>query len=100
MNFPTIWTEWISECIGSATTSVLVNRSPAEEFSMEMGLWQRDPLSPYLILLAAEGFNVLMTSLVATGMFHGYHVGRNDGVTISHLQFADDTLLLDGKKLC
>jgi len=97
MNFPTLWRKWIMECVGSATTSVLVNGSPTEEFPMERGLRQGDPLSLFLFLLAAEGLNVMMTSLVTTGLFRGYRVGRNNGVSISHLQFADDTLLLGEK---
>jgi len=64
---------------------------------MERVLRQVDPLSLFLFLLAVEGFHVMMMSLVATGLFRGYHVGRFDGVSTSHLQFVDDTLLLDEK---
>ena len=74
MNFPTLWRKWISECVGSATTSVLMNGSPTEEFPLERGLRQGDHLSLFLFLLAAEGLNVLMTSLVNVGMYRGYHV--------------------------
>lgn len=28
MNFPTLWRKWISENVGTATASVLVNGSP------------------------------------------------------------------------
>jgi len=48
MNFPTLWRKWISECVGTATTSVLVNGIPTEEFPIERGLHQGDPLSPFL----------------------------------------------------
>jgi len=61
---------------------------------MERGFWQGDPLSSFLFLLVAEGLNVMMRSLETIGLFSGYQVGRNNGVSISHLQFADDTLLL------
>jgi hypothetical protein len=71
MNFPTLWRKWMSECVGTATTFVLVNRCPTDEFPMERGLRQGDPLSPFLFLLAAEGFNVLMQSLVEARLFHG-----------------------------
>jgi len=75
MNFPTLWRKWISVCVGLATTSVLVNGSHTEEFSMERGLRQGDPLLPFLCLVVAEGFNVLMNSLVAADLYSGYHVG-------------------------
>jgi hypothetical protein len=85
MRFPTLWRKWIKECIGTATASVLVNGSPTDEFSLHRGLRQGDPLSPFLFLLAAEGFNVLMSSLTENNLFSGYKVGRTDPVMVSHL---------------
>jgi hypothetical protein len=37
-------------------------------------LRQGDPLSPFLFLLATEGFNVLMNSLSENNLFTGYKV--------------------------
>jgi hypothetical protein len=91
MGFPTIWRKWIKECIGTATTSVLVNGSPTNEFPLGRGLRQGDPLSPFLF---AEGFNVLMDALSVNNLFTGYKMGNHDPVVVSHLQFADDTLIL------
>ena len=95
MNFPTLWRKWISKCVGSAMASVLVNGCRTEEFPMERGLGQGDPLSPFL--LAAEGFHILMKSVVEQGLYRGYQVGQSEGVRLSHLQFADDTLILGEK---
>jgi hypothetical protein len=75
MAFLTLWRKWIKECVCTATASVLVNGSPTDEFSLERGLRQGDPLSPFLFLLAAEGLNVLMKALVETDTFTGYKVG-------------------------
>jgi exonuclease III len=97
MGFPTLWRKWIKECIGTASASVLVNGSPTDEFNLERGLRQGDPLSPFLFLLAAEGFNVLMESFLLHNIFTGYKVGASDPVVVSHLQFADDTLILGEK---
>jgi len=77
--------------------SVLVNGSPTDEFQLKRGLRQGDPLSPFLFLLAAEGFNILMKSMVDNHLFHGYKVGSDVSTVVSHLQFADDTLIIAEK---
>ena len=97
MGFPTLWRKWILECIGTTSVSVLVNGSPTAEFPLKRGLRQGDPLSPFLFLLAAEGFHVLMESLSVNNLFSGYHMGGSESVIVSHLQFADDTLILGEK---
>lgn len=94
MRFSTTWRNWVRECISSAKVSMLVNGSPTEEFCVGRGLRQGDPLSPFLFLIAAEGLNVLFKEVSGLGLFEGYVVGE---LTISHLQFADDTLII-GKK--
>jgi hypothetical protein len=48
-------------------------------------------------LLAAEGLNVLMQALVEHQLFSGYSFGMQNTVSVSHLQFADDTLLIGTK---
>jgi len=97
MNFPRLWRKWIYECVGTATASVLVNGSPTDEFSIERGLRQGDPLSPFLFLLAAEGFNVLMKVVVDANMFTGYSVGCAGDICLTYLQSADDTLIIGEK---
>ena len=97
MAFPVLWRKWIKECVSTATASVLVNGSPTEEFSLKRGLRQGDPLSPFLFLLAEEGLNVMMKSMVENFFFTGYGVGQANDIVVPHLQFADDTLLLGAK---
>jgi mannosylglycoprotein endo-beta-mannosidase len=50
-----------------------------------------------LFQLAAEGLNVLMQPMVVSNIFTGYSIGSQDPLYVSHLQFADDTLLLEVK---
>ncbi|GAU42662.1 hypothetical protein TSUD_398680 [Trifolium subterraneum] len=44
-----------------------------------------------------QGLNVMMWSLVQAKLFTGYSIGTGSLIDISHLQFADDTLLLGVK---
>jgi len=97
MSFPVLWRKWIRECVGTATASVLVNGSPTDEFTLHKGLRQGDPLSPFMFLIAAEGLHILMKAMVDNHLFTGYSVGTPNPVGVSHLQFADDTLLLGHK---
>ncbi|MCI04530.1 cysteine-rich receptor-like protein kinase, partial [Trifolium medium] len=70
---------------------------PTDEFPLERGLRQGDPLSPFLFLLAAEGLHVLMEAMVENHFFSRYSIGTQNLISVSHLQFADDTLLLRTK---
>jgi len=97
LNFPLAWRKWIMECVTSASASVLVNGCPNDEFIFERGLRQGDPLSPFLFLLAAECLNVMMNAMVDNGLFSEYNVGAQAALTVTHLQFDDDTLLIGGK---
>ncbi|CAJ2644025.1 unnamed protein product [Trifolium pratense] len=47
--------------------------------------------------IPAEGLNVLMEAMVARNLFTGYSVGGQESIVVSHLQFADDTLLMGVK---
>ncbi|MCI64816.1 RNA-directed DNA polymerase (Reverse transcriptase), partial [Trifolium medium] len=71
MDFPTLWRKSIKECVCTATASVLVNGSPMDEFPLERGLRQGDPLSPFLFMLAVEGLHVLMEAMVERNLFTG-----------------------------
>jgi len=47
--------------------------------------------------VAAEGFHVMMEAMVNNNIFTGYKVGREKALMVSHLQFADDTLIVGNK---
>jgi hypothetical protein len=83
--------------VGMRVHSYRFNGSPIDEFPLERGLRQGDPLSPFMFLLAVEGLNLMMRPMVEGNRFVGYRVGGQGAVTVSHLQFVDDTLLLGVK---
>lgn len=91
MGFGVKWRGWIHAYLTLASISILVNGSPTEELAMSRGIRPGDPLSPFLFLMVAEGLNVAMQEVFSRGWFDGIKVG-NDGIVISHLQFADDTI--------
>ncbi|GJR57768.1 putative RNA-directed DNA polymerase, eukaryota, reverse transcriptase zinc-binding domain protein [Tanacetum coccineum] len=82
-----------STCLGSAYTSVLINGSPTREFKLKKGLRQDDPLSPLLFILAVEALNVALLEAKNNDSFRMIEVGK-DKVCVSHLQFADDALIM------
>ena len=72
--------------------SVLVNGCPTEEFFIGKGLRQGDPLSPFLFNLVVEVLSKMMDKARERGMIKGIGF-NNDELHITHLQFADDTML-------
>nr|GEY75940.1 putative ribonuclease H protein At1g65750 family [Tanacetum cinerariifolium] len=82
--------KWVRET-WSASMSILVNGSPSEEFGLERGVKQGDPLSPFLFILAAEGLNAIVSEAVEKGIFRGVVVGDNN-IMVPHLQYTDDTI--------
>ncbi|XP_028116485.1 uncharacterized protein LOC114314229 [Camellia sinensis] len=86
------WIAWIRECISSARLSILVNGSPTDEFFPQKGLRQCDSLSPFLFIIVAECLNVLLSRALEMNLIKGVRV-RANGVLMSHLQFADDSIL-------
>jgi hypothetical protein len=69
MAFPNFWRKWMRECVTMALAMVLVDESPTDEYSMTRGLRQGDPLSPFLFLLVAERFHVIMDSIINNNIF-------------------------------
>jgi len=95
MGFGLKWREWIVACISTVCYSVLVNGSSAGFFGSSYGLRQGDPLSPLLFLLIMEVLSRILKKTEDSGLLRGFHVGpvNSSGVRISHLLFADDTIM-------
>ena len=82
-------------CISTVKFSILINGSPSDFFGSSRGIQQGDPLSPLLFDIVMEGLSRMLDVAAATSQFSGFSVGNTIGnsVMVSHLLFADDTLI-------
>ena len=83
--------QWLRICITGSMISVKVNGSLEGYFRCCSGLKQGDPLSPYLFVLAMEGFTACINRATSSPDFKFHSNTKEAGV--SHLIFADDVLL-------
>ncbi|XP_019423066.1 PREDICTED: uncharacterized protein LOC109332537 [Lupinus angustifolius] len=93
LSFCLKWRVWNKNLLHSNSVSILVNVSPTKEFTMAHGLRQGDPISSFLFLIVAEGLSGIMRATVLKNIYTGHKVGK-DEVSISHLQYTDDILLI------
>ncbi|WKA08253.1 hypothetical protein VitviT2T_025991 [Vitis vinifera] len=95
MGFGPKWLGWMWSCISSAKFSILVNGVPAGFFPSSKGLRQGDPLSPYLFVMGMEVLGALIRRAVEGGFLSGCNIreGGRTALNISHLFFADDTIV-------
>ncbi|KAH1129313.1 hypothetical protein J1N35_000691 [Gossypium stocksii] len=85
------WISIIMKCITSVVYTVGINGKNGEQFRPQRGLRQGDPF-PYLFLICVEGFSRLIELAKREGRLSRTNVGRGN-VSISHLFFADDSIL-------
>lgn len=89
------WCTWINWCISTARFSVLINGCPIGFFRNSRGLRQGDPLFPLLFVIIMGALSRMTSTAVTHGFLIGFPIGDPDRgtVTLSHLLFADDTLI-------
>ena len=73
----------------------MVNGSQCGFFPSSRGIQQGDPLFPMLFVIIMEAFSRLIVKATSAGMLMGFSVGSidSDPLEVSHLLFADDTLI-------
>ena len=78
---------------------VLVNGSPCGFFASSRGLRQGNPLSPLLFVIVMEALSRMMDKASGAGCISGFSVGNASPqpLVISHLLFADNTLIFCDK---
>ena len=98
MGFGEKWLNWIRWCISTTTFSVLVNETSIDFFRSSRGLRQGDLLSPYLFVLGMEALSCLLSRAVEGAFLTGCKIEEDlgEGLVVSHLLYADDTLLFCG----
>ena len=92
MGFDGRWVNLIMDCVTSVSYSFVINGGVCGSLTPTRGLRQGDPLSPYLFILIADVFSRMIQRKVQEKQIHGAKASRS-GPEISHLFFADDSLL-------
>ncbi|RVW23803.1 putative ribonuclease H protein [Vitis vinifera] len=90
--FSSKWRIWMRGCLSSVSYAILVNGNAKGWVKASKGLRQGDPLSPFLFTIVADVLSRMLLKAKERSLLEGFRVGRNR-CRVSHLQFADDTIL-------
>lgn len=86
------WVSLIMVCVRSVKFSVKFNGRLLEQFTPTRDIRQGDPLSPFLFLFVADSLSSLLHTAVQHGGLEALQICRR-APAVSHLLFADDSLL-------
>ena len=90
--FSSLFISLVMHCVETVRFQVLLNGSPLRSFKPQRGIRQGDPLSPFLFILCSDVLSRLLLQQEREGLIHGIKIARN-APPVSHLMFADDTIL-------
>ncbi|KAL0442468.1 UNVERIFIED_CONTAM: putative mitochondrial protein [Sesamum latifolium] len=92
LGFPSTFIDLIMLCVSSISYSFILSGVQFGSITPQRGLRQGDPLSPYLFLLCTEALSSLFRAAEMRGIVPGVSICRG-APRISHLLFADDTMV-------
>ncbi|KAL0312577.1 UNVERIFIED_CONTAM: putative mitochondrial protein [Sesamum radiatum] len=92
IGFHSTFVDLIMKCVTSVSYAFMMNGSQFGFLQPGRGIRQGDPLSPYLFILCAEALSCLLQACEVDGRISGVAVARS-APKVSHLLFADDTLI-------
>ncbi|XP_037491756.1 uncharacterized protein LOC119369500 [Jatropha curcas] len=92
LGFHALWINLIMSTLTSVKYWILRNNRELGPIIPTRGLRQGDPLSPYLFIICAEGLSNIIQMSIQNDNLSGFRVCRR-GPLISHLFFADDSLV-------
>ncbi|XP_070039541.1 uncharacterized protein [Nicotiana tomentosiformis] len=98
MGFGERWIRLIKFSLTTVKYSLFINRSPIGFFSPQKGIRQGDPLSPFLFIIAMEGLSKMLDKARQLEWIEGFRINNNswNSISVSHLLYADGTLIFCG----
>lgn len=91
MGFSSMLCGQILEMLRSVGASVILKGCPTQEFHIQRGLRQGDPLFPFIFILVMEGLHVALVRAQLANVYRGIFVS---GIKIPHLLYVYDIVLL------
>lgn len=93
MGYGKKWRNLMKFCITTPSFSILVNDSPKGFFKGSRGLYQGDPLSPFMFIMVVDLLGRMMLKAESVGSVEAF-VPNGLGPKIPFIQLADDSLFL------
>jgi mannosylglycoprotein endo-beta-mannosidase len=89
--FPSLFCLWIRNLNSSSQSAVILNGKPGNWIQCRRGLWQGDPLSPYLFNIVVDVLRAMLLQASVNGLLH-HPIVENSPCPV--LQYADDTIII------
>lgn len=93
IGFESEWKSWVAWCPSSSQALVLVNDSPTKEYPISKGVWQGDPLSPFLFVNSIEGLDIAIQDAREKSLYHDIPILKSD-YCLYHLLYANYALFI------